>query len=62
MASKSQTVAIAAGSWRTACVRPELIAGKRIHDLANRPFGDGRDNNGDGSVDDPLELVSRSWT
>lgn len=32
---------------------PEVIAGKRM-DL-NRPFGDGRDNNGDGVVDDPLE-------
>ncbi|MCI0331954.1 MAG: hypothetical protein L0228_01860 [Planctomycetes bacterium] len=32
---------------------PELIAGKRM-DL-NRPFGDGRDNNNNGVVDDPLE-------
>ncbi len=32
---------------------PEVIAGKKM-DL-NRPFGDGKDNNGDGVVDDPLE-------
>ncbi len=32
---------------------PEVLAGKRM-DL-NRPFGDGKDNNGDGVVDDPLE-------
>ncbi|MCC7476036.1 MAG: hypothetical protein IT425_11625, partial [Pirellulales bacterium] len=31
----------------------DLVAGERM-DL-NRPFGDGRDNNGDGVVDDPLE-------
>src|SRR5258708_30807168 len=32
---------------------PEVIAGKKM-DL-NRPFGNGRDDNGDGVVDDPLE-------
>ncbi len=32
---------------------PDLLAGKRL-DL-NRPFGDGRDNNVNGVVDDPLE-------
>jgi hypothetical protein len=32
---------------------PEVVAGKKM-DL-NRPFGDGKDNNGDGVVDDPLE-------
>ncbi len=34
-------------------IAPEVIGGNRM-DL-NRPFGDGRDNNGDGVVDDPLE-------
>ena len=32
---------------------PEVVAGVKM-DL-NRPFGDGKDNNGDGVVDDPLE-------
>jgi hypothetical protein len=32
---------------------PEVLAGKRM-DL-NRPFGNGKDDNGDGVVDDPLE-------
>jgi len=53
---------ISGGTWTDAnnnvhvesgMLAPELLAGKRM-DL-NRPFGDGRDDNGNGVVDDPME-------
>src|SRR5690606_7033766 len=38
---------------------PEVLAGYKM-DL-NRPFGDGRDNNGNGVVDEPLEAGEPYW-
>ncbi len=43
----------------TQLLPPEVIAGYKM-DL-NRPFGDGRDNNGNGVVDEPIEAGEPYW-
>lgn len=51
--TRANAVFVASPQLVSELLAPEVIAGKRM-DL-NRPFGDGKDNNGDGVVDDPLE-------
>jgi hypothetical protein len=51
--ARSNAVFVANPQLISDLLAPEVIAGKRM-DL-NRPFGNGKDDNGDGVVDDPLE-------